>query len=94
MPLLAGEYDVGLPPRNAAEYANRFEHAALAVQPGDGHFPGSMIPCDSRGHWRLFPAARVDQQRRGHRRPVSADRARHGSRSCAGLGGQGRPERG
>jgi hypothetical protein len=29
--LLAGEYDVGLPPRNAAEYAGRFEHAELAV---------------------------------------------------------------
>ena len=27
MPLLAGEYDVGLPPRNAAEYAGLFEHA-------------------------------------------------------------------
>ena len=37
--LLAGEYDVGLPPRNAAEYAGLFEHAALAVQPGAAHFP-------------------------------------------------------
>jgi pimeloyl-ACP methyl ester carboxylesterase len=37
--LLAGEYDVGLPPRNAAEYAGLFEHAELAVQPGAGHFP-------------------------------------------------------
>jgi hypothetical protein len=25
--LLAGEYDAGLPPRNAAEYAGLFEHA-------------------------------------------------------------------
>ena len=39
MLLLAGEYDVGLPPRNAAEYAGLFEHAELAVQPGAGHFP-------------------------------------------------------
>jgi pimeloyl-ACP methyl ester carboxylesterase len=31
--LLAGEYDVGLPPRNAAEYAGLFEHAELALQP-------------------------------------------------------------
>jgi pimeloyl-ACP methyl ester carboxylesterase len=37
--LLAGEYDVGLPPRNAAEYACFVEHAELAVQPGAGHFP-------------------------------------------------------
>jgi hypothetical protein len=25
--LLAGEFDAGLPPRNAAEYAGLFEHA-------------------------------------------------------------------
>jgi pimeloyl-ACP methyl ester carboxylesterase len=37
--LLAGEYDVGLPPRNAAECAGLFEHAELAVQSGAGHFP-------------------------------------------------------
>jgi pimeloyl-ACP methyl ester carboxylesterase len=37
--LLAGEYDVGLPPRNAAECAGLFEHAVLAVQLGAGHFP-------------------------------------------------------
>jgi pimeloyl-ACP methyl ester carboxylesterase len=36
--LLAGECDVGLPPRNA-EYAGLFEHAELAVQPGAGRFP-------------------------------------------------------
>lgn len=36
---LAGEYDLGLPPRNAAEYAGLFEHAELAAQPGAGHFP-------------------------------------------------------
>jgi pimeloyl-ACP methyl ester carboxylesterase len=38
VPLLAGEYDVGLPPR-MTEYAGLFEHAELAVQPGAGHFP-------------------------------------------------------
>jgi pimeloyl-ACP methyl ester carboxylesterase len=37
--LLAAEYDVGLPPRNAAGYAGLFEHADVAVQPGAGHFP-------------------------------------------------------
>ena len=38
MLLLADEYDVGLPPRNVAEYAGLFEHAELAVQPGARHF--------------------------------------------------------
>jgi pimeloyl-ACP methyl ester carboxylesterase len=37
--LLADEYDVGLPPRNAAEYAGLFEHAELAVQPDAGYIP-------------------------------------------------------
>ena len=53
MLLLAGEYDVGLPPRNAAEYAGLFEHAELAVQPGAGHFPGSTVP---RGFTRTLAA--------------------------------------
>lgn len=37
--LLAGEYDVGLPPKRAAEYAALFPAAELVVQPGSGHFP-------------------------------------------------------
>jgi pimeloyl-ACP methyl ester carboxylesterase len=37
--LLADEDDVGLPPRNAAEYAGLFGHAELAVQPSAGHVP-------------------------------------------------------
>ncbi len=37
--LLAGEYDVGLPPNRAAEYAALFGAAELAVQPAAGHFP-------------------------------------------------------
>jgi hypothetical protein len=41
-----------------------------------------------------FPADHVEQQLRGHRRPVGADRAGHGRRPGAGLGGQGRGERG
>src|SRR5439155_22702267 len=53
---LAGEY-VGLPPRNAAEYAGRFEHAELAVQPGDGHVPWLDDPAwyhaDAGGRSRL-----------------------------------------
>jgi len=38
-PVVAGEYDVALPPKCAAEYADLFRQAELAVQPGGGHFP-------------------------------------------------------
>ena len=37
--LVAGEHDVGLPPRRAAEYAGLFPHAEVVVQPGAGHYP-------------------------------------------------------
>ena len=37
--LVAGEYDVGLPPARAAEYAGLFPNAELVVQPAAGHFP-------------------------------------------------------
>jgi pimeloyl-ACP methyl ester carboxylesterase len=37
--LVAGEYDVALPPERAAEYAGLFGRAQLAVQPGGGHYP-------------------------------------------------------
>ncbi len=37
--LLAGEYDVALPPKCAAEYAGRLGRAELVVQPGAGHYP-------------------------------------------------------
>jgi len=37
--LIAGEYDVALPPKRAAEYARLFGQAELAVQPGGGHYP-------------------------------------------------------
>jgi pimeloyl-ACP methyl ester carboxylesterase len=37
--LVAGEYDAGLPPKRAAEYAGLFPHAEVAVVPGGGHFP-------------------------------------------------------
>jgi pimeloyl-ACP methyl ester carboxylesterase len=37
--LVAGEYDVALPPKCAAEYAGLFRQAELAVQPGGGHYP-------------------------------------------------------
>ena len=51
-------------------------------------------PLACRGRRRPFSADRVDQQLRGHRRTVGSDRAGHGDRPCAGLGGQGPPERG
>jgi pimeloyl-ACP methyl ester carboxylesterase len=37
--LVAGAYDLQLPPRRAAEYARLFRQADLAVQPGGGHLP-------------------------------------------------------
>jgi pimeloyl-ACP methyl ester carboxylesterase len=37
--VVAGEYDVALPPRCAAEYAGMFSQAELAVQPGGSHYP-------------------------------------------------------
>ncbi|MGH3881257.1 MAG: alpha/beta fold hydrolase [Actinophytocola sp.] len=37
--LVAGEYDVGLPPRRAREYADLFARAEPAVLAGCGHFP-------------------------------------------------------
>lgn len=37
--LVAGEYDVSLPPNRAAEYAAIFVRAESAVQPGGGHYP-------------------------------------------------------
>lgn len=37
--LVAGEYDVGLPPKRAAEFAAMFPAADLTVAPGAGHFP-------------------------------------------------------
>jgi pimeloyl-ACP methyl ester carboxylesterase len=37
--LVAGEYDVSLPPERAAEYTGLFPQAELAVQPAGGHNP-------------------------------------------------------
>ncbi len=37
--VVAGEYDVALPPARAVEYAGLFPHADLAVQPQGGHYP-------------------------------------------------------
>jgi len=37
--LVAGEYDVALPPKRAQEFVDLFPRATLVVQPGAGHFP-------------------------------------------------------
>lgn len=37
--LLAGETDLGAPPRTVAEFADLFPNAGLVVQPGAGHYP-------------------------------------------------------
>jgi pimeloyl-ACP methyl ester carboxylesterase len=37
--LIAGEYDVALPPNRAAEFARLFPHGELALQPRGGHYP-------------------------------------------------------
>ena len=37
--LIAGEYDVGLPPKRAREFADLFPRAELAVLPRGGHYP-------------------------------------------------------
>ena len=39
MLLLAGQYDVGLPPANATRVRRVFPDAELVVQPGAGHYP-------------------------------------------------------
>lgn len=46
--LIAGEYDVALPPTRAADYAALLPNAQLAVQPDAGHFPWLDDP-----HWFL-----------------------------------------
>jgi hypothetical protein len=59
---LACEYDVGLPPRNAAEYAGLSSSMpSWWCSPAPGTFLGLTIPCGSRGHWRPFSADRVEQ---------------------------------
>ncbi|MEU7477938.1 alpha/beta hydrolase [Lentzea sp. NPDC042327] len=42
--LIAGEYDVALPPKCARAYADLFPNAELVVQPGAGHFPFADDP--------------------------------------------------
>jgi pimeloyl-ACP methyl ester carboxylesterase len=47
--LVAGEYDPGLPPKRASEYAGLFPNAELVVQPAAGHFPWLDDPASFAG---------------------------------------------
>lgn len=72
--VLAGEYDVSLPPSAAAEYAGLFPRARLVVQPGAGHAPGSTTP---NGSWPPPPpswaeAAHGEPGRRREAAPEAA----------------------
>jgi pimeloyl-ACP methyl ester carboxylesterase len=69
--LVAGEYDVALPPSRAAEYADLFPGGRLVVQPGAGHFP-----------WQDDLAAFV--RAGGGPPPPHPARARDGAREGAG----------
>ncbi len=53
--LNAGEYEGGLSPQNAAEYAGLFEYAELAVQPGAGHYPWLDDPARFTRSLAVFP---------------------------------------
>lgn len=55
--LFAGEYDLGLSPRNATERARLFGHAELAVQPGARRIFWNP--------WRAWPPSRQSTPLRG-----------------------------
>ena len=71
--------------RRGTEYAGLFEHAELAVQPGAGHFPWLDDTAWFTRTLALFAADCVEQQRRGHRRPVGGDRAGLRTVHCCDL---------
>jgi pimeloyl-ACP methyl ester carboxylesterase len=48
--LLAGEYDIGLPPRNAAECAGLFEHAESAPNTRVRQSNNASVPNSARSH--------------------------------------------
>lgn len=52
--LLAGQYDAGLPPKNAAEFAGFFANAELTVQPAAGHYPWLDNPTAFRHSIQAF----------------------------------------
>src|SRR5258707_5895792 len=72
--LFAGEYDVGLPPRDAAGYGRSLRACRVG---GAARRRALSLARRSRVVPRTlaaFSADRVERQRRGHRRPVGADR--------------------
>ena len=60
--LIAGEYDVSLPPKRAVDYAALFAAAELAVQPAAGHFPWLDDPESFGATITAFCARNVDQR--------------------------------
>jgi pimeloyl-ACP methyl ester carboxylesterase len=60
--LVAGGYDVALPPKRAAGYAALFPHAELAVQPGAGHYPWLDGPEAFVATMTAFYSVSVDQR--------------------------------
>ena len=64
--LVAGGYDVALPPKRAAEYAALFPQAQLAVLPGAGHYPWLDDAAAFVATLTAFHSRNVDQ--RGGRR--------------------------
>jgi pimeloyl-ACP methyl ester carboxylesterase len=61
--LLAGEVDLGAPPRAMAEFAGLFPNAELVIQPRAGHFPW----LDDAGRFVSTVAAFLEQARRRRR---------------------------
>jgi pimeloyl-ACP methyl ester carboxylesterase len=60
--LIAGEYDVSLPPKRAAEYAALFPEGELVVQPAAGHFPWLDDPESFVAAITAFHARNADQR--------------------------------
>lgn len=56
--IVAGEVDVGAPPRVMADYADLFPHGSLRIQPGAGHFPWLDDPEAFRSSVDTFLARR------------------------------------
>lgn len=53
--LIAGEYDVALPPKCARDYASIIAGTELVVQPGAGHFPWVDDPAAFAGAVQRMP---------------------------------------
>jgi len=74
--IVAGEYDVALPPTRAADYARLFPDARLSVQPRAGHYPWLDDP-------QRFAETVGRRQRIPHRTSGEALRESHSDRTRA-----------